>query len=31
MKTVNNKVALIYDFDGTLSTTEMQNFELIKN
>ena len=23
------KVALIYDFDGTLSTTDMQNFALI--
>ena len=23
------KVALIYDFDGTLSTTDMQNYGLI--
>ena len=23
------KVALIYDFDGTLSTTDMQNYALI--
>lgn len=29
METINNKVALIYDFDGTLSITDMQNFELI--
>lgn len=26
---INTKVALIYDFDGTLSTTDMQNFALI--